>query len=100
MALGQNSRLGLGILGRRPAERGSWNLEGNKHTEHEGDVRFPLNTDGCRPSIHLKANLRNGWVMSILIAMLSWAGRFLQPALTKLHVEILQELLLNATGGV
>ena len=38
--------------------------------------------------------------MSILIAMLSWAGRFLQPALTKLDVEILQELLLNATGGV
>ena len=39
------------------------------------------------------ANLRNGWIASLVVAFLSWGSRFMMPLMSHLDVDRIQELL-------
>lgn len=41
------------------------------------------------------ANLRNGWIASLLVAGFSWGSRFMAPVLSHLDIDRLQQMLLD-----
>ena len=41
------------------------------------------------------ANLRNGWIASLLVAGFSWGSHFMAPVLSHLDIDRLQQMLLD-----
>ncbi|CAJ1414736.1 unnamed protein product [Effrenium voratum] len=50
--------------------------------------------------ITVSANLRNGWIASLIVTAFSWGSRFMTPVLSQLDVDNLQQLILNSTEFV
>ncbi|CAK9020352.1 Uncharacterized protein SCF082_LOCUS14881 [Durusdinium trenchii] len=50
--------------------------------------------------ITVSANLRNGWIASLVVTFFSWGSRFMTPVLSHLDVDNLQQLILNKTNFV
>ena len=50
--------------------------------------------------ITVSANLRNGWIASLVVTFFSWGSRFMTPVLSHIDVDNLQHLILNKTNLV